>query len=59
MKANFESAVRNALKAYAESLGCSLAQAVEYYRENKSTRECIALLVLAQADPEKLRAMAK
>lgn len=59
MKANFEAAVRNALNAYADMLGCSFAEAVEYYRESESTRDCIAMLVLAQADPEKLRAMAK
>jgi hypothetical protein len=59
MKANFEAAVLNALTAYADSLGVTVQRAGELYRESESTRECIALLVLAQADPVKLQAMAK
>jgi len=58
MKANFQLAIENALTIYAESLGCTLKQAAEYYRDSESTRECIQLLVLAQADPEKLKAIA-
>jgi hypothetical protein len=59
MKANFQAAVLNALTVYAETLGVTVQRAGELYRENESTRECIALLVLAQADPIKLQALAK
>jgi hypothetical protein len=59
MKANFEAAVLNALTAYADSLGVTVQRAGELYRESESTRECIALLVLAQADPVKLKAMSQ
>lgn len=59
MKANFEAAVRNALTVYAETLGVTVQRAGELYRESESTRECIALLVLAQADPVKLETLAK
>lgn len=57
MKANFEAAVRNALTVYAETLGVTVQRAGELYRESESTRECIALLVLAQADPVKLKTL--
>lgn len=57
MKANFQIAIENALTVYAESLGCTLKQAAEYYRDSESTRKCIQLLVLAQADLEKLKAI--
>jgi hypothetical protein len=59
MKSNFETAVLNALTVYAASLGVTVQHAGELYRENESTRECIALLVLAQADPVKLQAMSQ
>ena len=59
MKANFQAAVLNALTAYAHSLGVTVQRAGELYRESESTRECIALLVLAQADPVKLETLAK
>ena len=55
MKANFQIAIENALAMYAESLGCTIKQAAEYYRDSESTRKCIQLLVLAQADPKKLK----
>lgn len=58
MKANFQIAIENALTVYAESLGCTIKQAAEYYRDSESTRKCIQLLVLAQADPKKLKAIA-
>jgi hypothetical protein len=59
MRSNFKAAVLNALTVYAESLGVTVERAGELYMENESTRECIALLVLAQADPVKLQALAK
>lgn len=52
----FENAVRNAIKSYASSLGVTEQEAIELYKENQSTRDCIALLVAAQANPEKLSA---
>jgi hypothetical protein len=56
---NFESAVLSALTCYAETLGVTVQRAGELYRESESTQECIALLVLAQADPVKLQNLAK
>jgi hypothetical protein len=54
-----QAAVKNAIELYASTLGVSFEEAVELYKAHESTRECIQLLVLAQANPEKLRAMAK
>ena len=61
IKANRQAAtdaVRRALVAYATSLECTFEGAVALFRDHESTRECIALLVLAQADPQGLAAMA-
>ena len=50
-------AVNNAIDFYANSLGVTKQEAINLYKKSESTRECIALLVLAQADPAKLKAM--
>lgn len=57
MKA-FQSAVKNAIETYASLLGITIAEAAERYRTFESAREVISLLVLSQADPDKLREMA-
>ena len=54
----FEIAVKTAIKTYAESAGVSVAETVARYRKHESTRESIALLVLVQANPQKLAALA-
>lgn len=54
----FEIAVHNALDAYATSAHISKAEAAKSFRTSESTRECIMLLVLAQADRSKLKALA-
>lgn len=54
----FEIAVKNAIEIYAESFGCSVAEAGEMFKTSESTRESVMLLVLAQADKSKLRALA-
>jgi hypothetical protein len=53
-----QAAVKNAIEFYANSLGVSFSEAVELYKNHESTQQCIQLLVLAQANPEKLKAMA-
>jgi hypothetical protein len=53
-----QAAVKNAIEFYANSLGVSVTEAVKLYKNHESTQQCIQLLVLAQANPEKLRAMA-
>ena len=53
-----QAAVKNAIEFYANSLRVSFSEAVKLYKNHKSTQQCIQLLVLAQANPEKLRAMA-
>ena len=57
MKA-FQSAVKNAIETYASLLGITTTEAAERYRNFESAREVISLLVLSQADPDKLREMA-
>lgn len=47
-------AVRNAIEIYAASLGVTFDEAVNLFKTEKSTQECIHLLVLAQADKNKL-----
>lgn len=47
--AGFENAVKNAIKFYADSLGITIAEAIELYRKHESTQEAIQLLVIAQA----------
>jgi hypothetical protein len=51
-------AVKVAVTGYAKSAGISIAEAVARFKAHKSTREAIALLVLAQANPEGLRKIA-
>jgi hypothetical protein len=51
-------AVRNAIETYAASLGVTFTEAVNLFKTEKSTQECIHLLVLAQADKEGLRKLA-
>jgi hypothetical protein len=53
-----QAAVKNAIEFYANSLGVSVPEAVELYKNHESTQQCIQLLVLAQANPERLKAMA-
>ena len=53
-----QAAVKTAITAYAASLGVSFAEAVNLFKTDKSTRECIALLVLAQANKEGLAKLA-
>jgi hypothetical protein len=53
-----QAAVKRALEFYASTLGVSFEEAVELYKAEESTQQCIHLLVIAQADPEKLRLMA-
>jgi len=48
-------AVQNALESYAAMLGVTVAEAIELYKKHASTREAIGMLVLAQANPNKLR----
>lgn len=55
---HFESAVKTAIETYAQSAEVSVAEAVSLYRRHESTRESVALLVLAQANPQKLAALA-
>ena len=55
---NAQTAVKTALSTYAKSLGVSFAEAIELFKNNQSTRECIALLVLAQADATGLNKIA-
>ena len=52
MKNNFESAVLNALDLYADTLGVDRNEAIRLYKQHESTRECIALLVIAQSSPQ-------
>lgn len=54
----FEIAIHNAIEIYAESAQITKQEAVESYRNSASTRDCIMLLVLAQADKSKLKALA-
>ena len=54
---NAQTAVKAALSIYAESLGVSFAEAIELFKSNQSTRECIELLVLVQADAKGLKKM--
>jgi hypothetical protein len=56
---NPQDAVKAAITIYAKSLGVSFSEAVELFKTSQSSRECIGLLVLAQADPVKLRKMAR
>ena len=51
-------AVKLALTGYAKSAGITIAEAVASFKAHASTRECIALLVLAQADVAGLRKIA-
>jgi hypothetical protein len=51
---NAMNAVRNAIEIYAASLGVTFDEAVNLFKTEKSTQECIHLLVLAQADKNKL-----
>ena len=53
-----QAAVKNAIELYANSLGVSVTEAAELYKNHESTQQCIQLLVIAQANPEKLKAMA-
>ena len=55
---NAMNAVRNALETYAASLGVTFTEAVNLFKTEESTRECIHLLVLAQANKDGLRKMA-
>ena len=55
---NAMNAVRNAIEIYATSLGVTFAEAVTLFKTDQSSRECIQLLVLAQADKKGLRKMA-
>jgi len=59
MKSKITFAVSNAVQAYASSLGISISEAITLFKKHQSTRDCIALLVLAQANPEKLVEIAK
>jgi hypothetical protein len=54
---NAMNAVRNALEIYAASLGVTFTEAVSLFKTDQSARECIELLVLAQADKQGLRNM--
>jgi hypothetical protein len=58
MSNNAQAAVKNAIEFYASSLGVSVAEAVELYKNHESTQQCIQLLVLAQADKKGLKKMA-
>lgn len=51
----FKKAVKTALEIYSASAGVSMQETVKRYREQDSTKECIMMLVLAQADPKMLR----
>jgi hypothetical protein len=51
-------AVKMALTGYAKSAGITIAEAVASFKAHASTRECIALLVLTQADAAGLRKIA-
>ena len=55
---NAQAAVKNAISFYAESLGVSFEAAVDLYKTKASTRECIDLMVLLQADKAGLRKLA-
>ena len=55
---NAQNAVKAALSTYANSLGVSFAEAIELFKNNQSTRDCIALLVLAQAEVTGLKKIA-
>ena len=58
MSSNAPAAIEFAIEFYANSLGVTVAEAVELYKNHESTQQCIQLLVLAQADKEGLRKMA-
>ena len=55
---NAQIAVKAALSIYAKSLGVSFTEVIELFKNNQSTRECIALLVLAQADTTGIKKIA-
>lgn len=55
---NFEIAINNALEIYAESAQITKQEAADSFRNSESTRDCIMLLVLAQADKAKLKKLA-
>lgn len=50
-------AVQNAVRMYSESSGLSISEVLEEYKSSASVQYSIALLVLAQSDPVKLRPM--
>ena len=54
----FQFAINTAIEIYAESAEISKDEAVKLYRSSESTRDCIMLLVLAQADKAKLKELA-
>lgn len=58
MSNNAQAAVKRAIEFYANSLGVTVAEAIELYKNHESTKQCIQLLVLAQADKEGLKKMA-
>lgn len=53
-----QAAVKFAIEFYAKSLGVTVAEAIELYKNHESTQQCIHLLVLAQANKEGLKRMA-
>lgn len=54
----FEIALHNAFEIYAELAQITKQEAIESYRKNNSTRDSVMLLMLAQADKSKLKALA-
>lgn len=58
MNKAFETALNAAFEIYASTLGVSKDEAIGLYKSSETTRDCIMLLVLAQADKSKLRQLA-
>ena len=46
----FQVAVQNALSIYCKTSGCTMQEAGARFADNEETRECIYMLVVAQAD---------
>ena len=55
---NAKNVVKKALECYAQSLGVTIKDAIYAYKTSETTRECISLLVLCQADANSLRKIA-
>ena len=53
-----KTALKTAVELYAQSLGCTIEQAIEFYQTSESTRECWQLMILCQADQSKLKDLA-